>query len=158
MELMQNKSKEFLKESLRHIQIADHIAYITFPIVNEKKLIIKIFEETAKALNNILSSAIYYEFERKNIILRTNEKENVKNFLKNLSKKYEINEKEIRKIQEIIEIEEKHRKSPMEFTKKEKVIILSDNLTTNILTIEQVKDYLTLTKNILKKILKKQNN
>jgi DNA integrity scanning protein DisA with diadenylate cyclase activity len=72
---MSEKYKECLKESARHLQIADHMTYITFPLVNEKKLIIKIFEEIFKSVKNSVNSAIYFEFQNKNLILSNNEKE-----------------------------------------------------------------------------------
>ena len=151
---MPEKSKEYLKESARHLQIADHMTYTTFPIVNEKKLIIKIFEEIAKALKNAINSAIQYEFINKNIILNENQEKNIENFLNNI-KTYDLNEKEINKMREILEIERKHLESSMEFIKKEKVVMMSDNLNIQTLTIEEVKEYLLLTKNVFLKISKK---
>ncbi len=152
---MPEKYKEYLKESARHLQIADHMTYITFPLVNEKKLIIKIFEEIFKSIKNSIKSAIHFEFENKNIILSNKEEENITNFIENLAKDYEINEKEINKIKEIMEIEKKHEESSMEFVKKEKLVMMSDNLDIKTLTIENIKEYLTISKNLFLKISKK---
>jgi len=152
---MPEKYKEYLKESARHLQIADHMTYITFPLVNEKKLIIKIFEEIFKSVKNSINSAIHFEFKNKNIILSNQEEENIKNFIENLAKNYEINEKEINKILEIIEIEKKHEESSMEFVRKEKLVMMSDSLNIKTLTIENIKDYLTIAKNIFLKVSKK---
>ena len=152
---MSEKYKECLKESARHLQIADHMTYITFPLVNEKKLIIKIFEEIFKSVKNSVNSAIYFEFQNKNLILSNNEKENINNFIKNLAKEYDLNEKEINKIREIIEIEKKHEESSMEFIRKEKLIMMSDSLDIKTITIEDIKEYLTIAKNLFLKISKK---
>jgi hypothetical protein len=152
---MSEKYKECLKESARHLQIADHMTYITFPLVNEKKLIIKIFEEIFKSVKNSVNSAIYFEFQNKNLILSNNEKENIDNFIKNLAKEYDLNEKEINKIREIIEIEKKHEESSMEFIRKEKLIMMSDSLDIKTITIEDIKEYLTIAKNLFLKISKK---
>ena len=92
---MQEESKRYLKEAARHLQIADHMTYVTFPIVNEKKLIIKIFEEIFKSIQNSINSAIYYEFENKNLILNTNQEKNINNFMENIAKTYDFTEKEI---------------------------------------------------------------
>jgi len=152
--IMNEKFKKYLKESKRHLQIADHMTYITYPLVNEKKLIIKIFEEIYKSLENSINAAIYYEFEKGNIILNSNNEKNLLIFFDTISKNYNLNEKELSKIKEIIEIEKKHKKSAVEFTKEEKVVMLSDNLKTQILTIDNIKEYLNLLKGIFLKISK----
>lgn len=155
---MPNSFKEYLKESARHLQIADHMTYITFPLVNEKKLIIKIFEEIYKSIKNSILSAIHYEFENKNIILSNNEVENINNFIENLAKYYDINEKEISKIKEIIDLEKKHEESSMEFVRKEKIILMSESLNIRTLTIDDIKLYLTTSKNLFLKISKKNKS
>lgn len=155
---MPSNFKEYLKESARHLQIADHMTYITFQLVNEKKLIIKIFEEIYKSIKNSILSAVYYEFENKNIILSNKETENINNFIENLAKSYDINEKEISQIKEIMELEKKHEESSMEFVRKEKIILLSDSLNIKTLTIENIKIYLTTAKNLFLKISKKNKN
>lgn len=155
---MQEESKRYLKEAARHLQIADHMTYVTFPIVNEKKLIIKIFEEIFKSIQNSINSAIYYEFENKNLILNTNQEKNINNFMENIAKTYDFTEKEINKIKNILEIEKKHRKSSMEFIKKEKVVIMSDSLKIQALTIEDIKDYIQASKNIFLKISNRINS
>jgi len=144
--------KHFLKQAIKHLQLADHMTYVTLPIVNEKRLIIKIFEEIYKSIENSLNSAINYEFIKKNIILHKDHEKNISNFLENISKKYELNEKEIIKIKKIIEIEEKYEKSAIEFVKKEKVVIMLDNLDIQTLTVKEIKNYLLTARELLIKV------
>jgi hypothetical protein len=59
------------------------------------------------------------------------------------------------KIREIIEIEKKHEESSMEFIRKEKLIMMSDSLDIKTITIEDIKEYLTIAKNLFLKISKK---
>ena len=153
--MQETTSKGYLKESARHLQIADHMTFITFPIVNEKRLMIKIFEEIYKSIKNSINSAVYNEFLFKKIILYDDPKKNINNFIENIAKSYEITEKEINKIIEILRIEQKHLESSMEFVKKEKLVMMSDKLDIQTMTIEEVKDYLTISKSIFLKISKK---
>ena len=53
---------------------------------------------------------------------------------------------------ELFDIVEKHKQSPFEFVKNGKVVILSENLKTEIITIEKTKEFLLLGKTLLKKI------
>ncbi len=46
---------------------------------------------------------------------------------------------------------EKHKESPFEFIKDEKVVILSNGLQPKTLTLEKTKEFLIIVKNILRK-------
>ncbi len=46
---------------------------------------------------------------------------------------------------------EKHRESPFEFVKDDKVVILSNGLKPKTLTVEKTKEFLILVKNVLRK-------
>ena len=152
---MPEKFKYYLKESARHIQIADHMTYVTLPIVNDQKLILKIFEEIFKSITNSVNSVMSYEFSNKNIILHKDNRENIKNFIENLARGYDLNEKEITKIKRLFEIDERYKQSAIEFVKKEKVIMMSDNLDINSINLEEIKEYLMLAKSIFLKISSK---
>ena len=52
---------------------------------------------------------------------------------------------------ELFEIVENHKQSHFEFVKNEKIIILSENLEQKSLTVEKIKEFLWLAKNVLKK-------
>lgn len=56
---------------------------------------------------------------------------------------------------ELFDYVEKHNESPFEFVKGEKIIILSESLSPKILTLEKIKIFLFLAKNILKKTKEK---
>lgn len=142
-----NNYQKYLDESLRLINIADHMAYMTFPLVNEKKLLLKILEQIHKSLINSISAALLLKNKR---ILKDNKK-NLKRFLK-LKRFYNIKEEEIKKITEIIEISSKHKASAMEFPRKENIVIMMDNLQTIKLDIKKTKEYLSLIRLIFIKI------
>ena len=64
-----NFHKNF-EDAIRHLQIADHMAYVTFPLVNEKRLMIKIFDETYKSVVNSINAILKYEIGRSNVSFR----------------------------------------------------------------------------------------
>jgi hypothetical protein len=152
---MYEKSKSYLKDSAKHLQISDHMTYVTFPIVNEKRLILKIFEEIAKSINSVIDAAIDFEFTNQNLILHQKKENNIINFLDNLNKKYNLNKEDIEEIKEILYIEKKYKESSIDFVKQDKVVIMSDDLNIHTLTIEKIKDYLIFAKNLFLKISSK---
>ncbi|MBD3253431.1 hypothetical protein GF386_06870 [Candidatus Pacearchaeota archaeon] len=149
--------KEDLKQAIKNIKIADHMTYVTLPLVNEKRLILKIFDEIHKSIINCINASLNYEYLYKRIKLYNSRDKNIETFLKKCAKNYSLTNQQIEKIKEILIINKKHKQSAMEFVKKEKVIILSDNLKTKYLDIEIIKEYLLLTKELFIKLNKKMN-
>ena len=145
------KFQENLKEAIRSLRIADHMTYVTFPIVNEQRLLLKIFDEIYKSIINSINAILNYEYLFKRIQIYTNNLDNLNTFANKCSKEYNLNNEQVKKILEIIALNKKHKKSAMEFVKKDKIIILSDNLKTQTLDIRKIKEYLLSAKELLMK-------
>jgi hypothetical protein len=150
--------KESLKEAVRTLKIADHMAYVTFPLVREQRLLLKIFDEIYKSIINTITAVLEYEYITNKIKIYKDKDENLKNFIDKYARNYNINSDEINKIKEIIDIHYYHIKSSMEFVKNEKIVIMSDNLDLQILNIEKIKEYLVVAKEILRKVNEKTTN
>ena len=85
----------------------------------------------------------------KRIRLTKDPKENMKIFKVKCASKYNISIEEIKLMSELFELIEKHKKSPFEFRKKEKIVILSENSHPKIIVIDDAKKFLVLAKGIL---------
>jgi len=140
-----------LKEAVRHLQIADHMAYVTFPLVNEYRLLLKIFDETYSSIINCINSILNYEYLYKRIQLYNNHSDNMDTFVR-IAKDYELSNEQVKKIKEVIELNKKHKQSAMEFVKKDKVVIMSDSLSTQVLDLRLIKEYLLLAKELMVKV------
>ena len=140
------KFQQSLNQSIHHLQIADHMTYVTYPLINEKRLLLRIIEEISASITYCINAIL--EFEEK-----SKSKKLDKNFiLKKYSKNYNLNENQIQQIKEILEINNKHKESAMEFVKNEKLVILSNNLGTKIIDIQLIKSYLLTAKELLLKV------
>jgi len=135
----------------KKIQTADHMIYVTFPLIKDKRLLLKILQEIKNAVMDCISSILQYEYLYKRIALYKNPKSNFKIFIEKCAPRYQITKEEINLILELFDFIEKHRESPFEFIKDDKVIILSNSLNQKTLTIEKTKGFLMLVKNILRK-------
>ena len=151
---------EYLAEAERIIKTADHLVYITFPLVKDKKLLLKILSETKIVITNCINSILQYEYLYKRIRLYKDPKTNFRTFREKCAPRYKITKEEIEMIIELFEIVENHKQSSFEFVKNEKIIILSENLEQKSLTVEKIKEFVLIAKNVLKKskevILRKQ--
>ena len=143
---------ENLQEAQKTIRIADHLLYMTFPLVKDKKLLLKIILELKKGLSYCINSVLQYEYLYKRIRLSSDSKSNFKTFQEKCAPRYNISDEEIQAVLEIFNLVEKHKQSPMEFVKNEKVVILSQDLQIDTITFEKTKEFLQISKDILRKI------
>lgn len=139
-----------LKEAEAITHTCDHLIYMTYPLVRDKKLLLKILSELKKAIVLSMNSILQYEYMLKRISLYSDSKTNMRIFCEKCAKKYSLNEEDITKINEIIRIADEHKKSPLEFSKNGNVIILSENMEKTLLNIDKMKTFLELSKKILK--------
>lgn len=145
------KFLEYLTEATRITKACDHMIYVSYPLIKDKKLLIKIIIELKKSLAYCINSILQYEYIYKKIKLYSDAKANLETFINKSSIRFNITKQEIKNILELFEVVETHKNSPMVFTKDEKIVILTDNMRKEIITLEKTKQYLQLTKNILNK-------
>ena len=142
---------ESLETAQKALQIADHMTYITFPLVKEKRLFLKILSELSISILNTINSVLQYEYYKKRIQIYKDARDNFNTF-KELSLRYGIGPEQLRKLIEIIDLSEKHKKSPFEFVRNDKIIIMSEGMQTETLSLEKIKALLLETKDFLRKV------
>ncbi len=142
---------ESLQEAEQIIRKIDHMTYVTFPLIKDKRVLLKVLLETKVAIVDCINSILQYEYIFKRINLHKDPKENFKTFVEICAPRYSITKEETQKIIELFEIVEKQKESSMEFIKDGKIIILSGNMKKETLEIEKIKEFLNLAKRILRK-------
>ena len=148
---MQEKFIESFEKAKKTLQTADHLTYVTYPLLKENRLLLKILEEISSSLVSAINSVLQYEYIYKRIRLYQDARENFETF-KRISSRYQISEEQLRKIIEVLSLMERHKKSPFEFVKNEKIVIMSEGFRTDTLTVEKIKDFILETKDVLRKI------
>lgn len=142
------KHIELKQEANRHLKIADHMLYVTYGLVNEKRLLIKIFDEIYKTVYFSICSIVYWDIYRRKINSSLNNEEIIEYFFNVFPKEFNLNENLFNNIKEILEINNNHKKSAIEFVKKEKIVIMADDLDTLVLDINSIKKYLGIAKEL----------
>ena len=145
------KFLENIASAEKSLKTIDHLIYITFPLIKDKRILLKVIQEIKTILTNCIKAILQYEYLYKRIRLYQNPESNFKTFVEKCSKRYSISGEEIKIMLELFDFVEKHNESPFEFVKGDKIIILSENLNQKILTLEKIKSFLFLAKNILRK-------
>ena len=142
-----------LKEANLLFQRADHMLYITYPLIKDNKLIVSILDNLSNSLIKAMEAVLYYERMNKRVEMFPDSFEvKFDIFKEKCAERYNIEREHLLLIKDLKKISDERKKSKMEFIKKEKYVICSNNYSTRILTIDKVKEYLNTSKVFLRKV------
>lgn len=147
----QEKYFESLQQAQKSLQIADHMTYITFPLVKEKRLLLKVLSEIGISILSTINAILQYEYSWKRIQIYSDAKSNFETF-KHIVPRYKISPEQLKILIEVLALSEKHKKSPFEFVKNDRIVIMSDSLAPSYLNLEKIKTFLLETKDFLRKV------
>lgn len=139
-----------LERAKKTLDEADRMVYTIYPVINENRLFIKILEELHSSLISLIKAVLQYEYAYKRIKLYMDAEENFETFVE-CADRYNIPNEEISDIRKVFFLFEKHKCCPMEFVRRDKFVMLSDNLATESITLGMLKHYLSTAKDILHK-------
>ena len=146
-----DKFIENILEAERMLYSSDHLIYTTFPVVQDKRILLQTMKSISAASTKIINTILQYDYILKRIKLDKNPKTNFETFENNCAPRYEILPSEIKILKELFKLNNLHKNSGMTFRRDKKIVIMSDNLTTDILTYEKTKEFLNISKELLKK-------
>ncbi len=145
--------KQLAKDARKAFDTADHLTYVTYPLVKESRLIITIIEHVNQALQNAMQALLVYERMYKRISYIPNEFMSRMYMLRqSILPRYKM-EEFASLILELREIMENRKKSNMEFIRKEKYFIYANSYSRiSSVGIDSIKDYLVKTRRFLDNI------
>lgn len=142
-----------LQEANKLLKTADHLAYVTYPLVKDNKLIITILENLSLALINAMDALLYYDRLYKRIPpFSTNFNAKLDLFKRKCVSRYEMDNSYIKLIEELKQLIEERKKSSMEFIRKDKYVLFNRNLRTKTITLDAAKKYLNESKPFFNKV------
>lgn len=148
MESASSNFNELLNEAESNLKTADHLTYITYSLIKENTIIKKVIDNLYLSCDKIIKAVLNYEKLHKRI--RT-EKSDIDAF-QQCASRFNIAVQEFNELKEIIILAKKRQESAMEFIRKDKLVIMSNNLKTESIGLEQLKKYLNILKLVLNKI------
>ncbi|MBI1969910.1 hypothetical protein HYS48_04410 [Candidatus Woesearchaeota archaeon] len=152
---------EAKEKALKNIRIADHMLTQTYPLVNDPKLLLSILENVFLSLTNAMAALLHHERMQKKIPPFQENFESKFHMLQSMVaskhriRGYTISPEQLRFIQEIKDAVIAHRKSPMEFVRKDSFIICTDdNYGMKMLSVEAMKQYISKAKQFILEVNK----
>ncbi len=147
------KYKELLLKAKNSLRTADHLTYITYPLIKDAKIIVSITENIYSSVIDCMNSLIEYDILYKRIGLQGSDfdtrfdifKENVKN-------RHKIDRETIELIKELRTIIKSSKGNHAKFMREDKFYLYTSDFKTRSLTLEEIKDFLIKTKRFINKL------
>ena len=147
------KFQELMDAANKKLQLADHMLTMTYPIVKDPKLLLSVIENLFLAFTYSMSSLLYYEMLFKRIPpFPDNFASKFELFKDKCLKKHNIDNEYPKIIREIKEIIISHKKSPMEFSRNDSLIICNENYRMKTLSANMIHDYMQKAKLFIKNV------
>ncbi len=145
--------QEAREQARRNLKVADHMAFITYPLVKDNKLLLAILENVFLAQTNALGSLLYYERLFKRIPpFHDNFESKINMFRERCIERYKLSKEYVLMMTEIKNIILEHKRSPVEFSRSEGFVICAENYRFKKISIEQIRSYIEKTKEFLGKV------
>lgn len=145
---------QLLRERAKsRLLVADHMLTTTYPLIKDTKLLLVVMENIFLALSHSMSSLLYYDRLFKKIPpFHDSFESKFSMFKERCIHRYNIDKEYLILLQDIKKMMVEHKKSPVEFIRKDKFVICSDNYRMKTITINQLKDYISKTKVFVQRI------
>lgn len=141
--------KALIYEANKSFNTADHLAYVTYPVVNDTKIISLITEHLYLSLTKAMDALLYIEREYKRIPAYSDVFDIKLELFKRVIERYGISREYLTIIKELKEIREYKHKSPVEFSKKDKIVMCSSNYRLKTVSLDNIKKYVAQVKSFI---------
>ncbi len=145
--------KELIQQSLKEIALADHLIYVTYPLIREVKFLAAIAEHVTKAAELALKSLLTYEREYKRIEpFADNFAVMIDVFSPDVQRRYNFGPEYMHLLKRLVELKQYNQESTLRFRRKDKYILTTQNYDIHILDLDKVKRFCQATKNFVNKV------
>jgi len=137
------KFQEAREKAKKNIKIADHMLFVTFPLVKDTKLLLAVIENIFLSYTNAIASILYFErvFKRIPPFYDTFESK-LNMFREKCILRYKIDKSYLIEVQDIRDIILEHRKSPIEFKRGDRFVICSEHYRIKSISAGDIRKYL----------------
>lgn len=148
MELYQ----EYHRKAMNFFRMADHLIYVTMPVVADVKLIMTALDDIHMALINGMNTVLEYERMHKRIMPLAENFDFRLDVFSKVAGRYGFVNEELFLIREIKGLVDDRKNASMEFTRPGKFVICNEDYRMKTISINEIKKYLSTTKNFLTKV------
>lgn len=145
--------QEELSAGKQQLMTADHLVSITYPLVKDNKLLLTALENLFTAAKSLMASLLHYEEAFKRIPrFRDDVDSMVYLFKTKCVPRYGLSSDYSAVIGELKSLHDEHESSAIEFSRKDCIVICSDNYRFRKITLLQIKAYVAIAKRMLSSV------
>ncbi|KYK25726.1 hypothetical protein AYK26_01785 [Euryarchaeota archaeon SM23-78] len=134
-------------KAIQKIKVADHMLFMTYPLVKDPRLLLSIIENIFASLDFGVSALLQHERLFKRIPpYHDSFTSRFEIFKDKMIPRHNLSPRHAKLIRELREIISEHKKSPIEFARKDKFVICSPTYSLKTIDINLVKKYIFETK------------
>jgi len=136
------KFQELRDSAGKKLQVADYMLTMTYPLVKDPKLLLSVVENLFLAYSHSISSLLHYERLFKRIPpFQEDFSSKLDMFADRCMGKYGIDSENIRIMRDLKEIIVAHKKSPVEFSRKDSFVICDGDYSFRTISPSIIKGY-----------------
>jgi hypothetical protein len=124
-------------KALKQYDMAHHLLHVTFPLVQDQKLLLGIIQNLSSSMELALEALLEHENEAKSTV-----NSNVIIAKSKFSQKHGLNPGHFDLITELKEIVQLHRQSPMEFQRGNRFVICEANYRMRVISAKDIQEYI----------------
>lgn len=134
-------------KAVQKVKVADHMLFMTYPLVKDPKLLLAIIENIFASLDFGMSALLHHERLFKRIPpFHDSFASRFEIFKNKMIPRYKLSPRHARLINDVRSIISEHKRSPVEFARKDKFIICSPTYSLKTVDTNLVKKYIFETK------------
>ena len=143
--------EDYFKKAKQEINLADHMAYMTLPMVKDQKVFHNLLKHIDKGLFLAMKAYLKKMNEEKELrIIPHSEELTRRLFLESYSNALSLSVQEIKKLKEINKLVRAHTKSQMDLKRGNEYVIILGNFKTVTVNESKMKEYLGLAKDFIR--------
>lgn len=144
---------KLIQQAKREIELADHLIYVTYPLIKEAKFLLSIAEHVTRAAELALTSLLAYEREYKRIDPFVNNfAVMIDVFHPEVERRYNFGAEHLHLLKRLAEFKQHSSESVMRFRRKDKYILTTQQYNMQVLDLNKVKRMCEATKNFVEKV------
>jgi len=137
-----DKFNFLIKQARTYFETADHLAYVTYPVIGEPKMLFVVAENLYNSSTKLVDALLHYERLYKRIMeIPIEWEERIKLFAR-IAPRYKISLAAVEVIKDLFQIIRKYKDSPMVFSRGDKFVITSEKFSLKTLDINLLKQYI----------------
>ena len=142
-----------LNHSKKRLSLADYMLTNTYSMLKEPKILVSVLENIFLAFNESLSSLLDFERAFKRVPSFGTSFESMSNvYISKVQNRYKLDKSFIKVMNEIKETIDYHKSSPVEFERKEKIVMANERYDLKTISKDKVYAYLMKAKEFAKKV------